>query len=174
MNTDKLLRMRSERDLFFAEHYSSPIPEEEQSEFNGLDYFAPDSAWVVSAFFERTEPTKISVPSTAESESSYTVMGTAFLEIGGVPYRLSVLDDGDGGAFIPFRDATCGSETYVGGRYVGIDIASDRTATIDFNTAQNPWCVYDEEFTCPLPPPGNVIAEPSRAGERMYAGHHHD
>ena len=171
MDTDTLLEMRSERDLFFAEHYSSPLPEEHQSGFEGLDYFAPDPAWVVSALYERTEPTKISVPSTAGNESLYTMMGTAHVEIGGRSYRLTVLDDGDGGAFIPFRDATCGDETYGGGRYVGIEIAADRTATIDFNTAQNPWCVYDEEITCPLPPPGNVIAGPIRAGEMMYAGY---
>jgi uncharacterized protein (DUF1684 family) len=168
MNLETLLRMRADRDLFFAEHYSSPLPEEHQSEFNGLDYFDPDPAWDLTAVYDRIEPTKVPVPSTAGNESLYTMMGTASVMIGDTTYRLTVLDDGDGGAFVPFRDATCGSESYGGGRYVGIAIANDRSATIDFNTAQNPWCVYDEEFACPLPPPGNVISEPIHAGEKMY------
>ena len=165
---DSLLKMRSDRDVFFAEHYSSPLPEEHRSGFSGLDYFAPDSTWVLNADYERTEPTKVPIPSTAGSESFYTTTGTATVEIGGSVHRLIILDDGDGDAFIPFRDGTCGSETYGGGRYVGITIADDGTATIDFNVAQNPWCVYDEEFTCPLPPSQNWIAAPIRAGEKMY------
>ena len=92
----------------------------------------------------------------------------AIFEIGASEYRLVVLDDGDGGSFIPFRDATAGVETYGGGRYVGIEVAADGTAVVDFNRAGNPWCVYDDEFTCPLPPPSNVIVEPVTAGEKMW------
>ncbi len=168
MDIQTLIEMRSERDLFFAEHYSSPLPEEHQSDFHGLDYFTPDPAWALSAAYERTEPTKVSVPSTAGNESLYTMIGRALVQIGDTSYRLTVLDDGDSGAFIPFRDGSSGKETYGGGRYVGIEIGAEGTTKIDFNTAQNPWCVYDEEFTCPLPPKGNLITEPIRAGEKMY------
>jgi uncharacterized protein (DUF1684 family) len=168
MDIDSLLQSRLERNRFFAEHYSSPLPEEHQPGFDGLHYFDPDAAWQIDASYESHEPTKIPVPSTAGNESQYTMVGSAAIEIGESTYHLTVLDDGDGGSFIPFRDGTCGTETYGGGRYVGITISTDGTATIDFNMAQNPWCVYDEEFTCPLPPSGNLIAEPIRAGEKMY------
>ena len=43
--------------------------------------------------------------------------------IDGAEYRLVVLDDGDGGRFIPFRDETAGSTTYAGGRYTSIEVA---------------------------------------------------
>jgi uncharacterized protein (DUF1684 family) len=41
-------------------------------------------------------------------------------------------------------------------------------ASIDFDLAANPYCVYDEEFVCPLPPAANRIAVPIAAGEKMY------
>jgi hypothetical protein len=168
MDLDNLLQARSDRDHFFAEHYSSPLPEEHQSGFQGLDYFPPDPAWVLIADYAAVEGQKVPVPSTAGVDSAYTMLGTATVQIGVSSYRLTVLDDGDGSAFIPFRDGTAGAETYGGGRYVGITFAADTKATIDFNAAQNPWCVYDEDFTCPLPPAENVIAEPIRAGEMSY------
>lgn len=83
-------------------------------------------------------------------------------------YRLTVTDDGDGDTFVPFRDATNGVDTYEGGRYVGLADGPGSAVSIDFNRARNPWCVYDEEFICPLPPIENWIAARIPAGEKMY------
>jgi uncharacterized protein (DUF1684 family) len=168
MNIDRLLRERSEHDRFLVEHYGSPLPEELRSSFEGLGYFPPDADWRLGASYEPTTPHKVPVPSSAGIESAYMMLGIVTLSIGDSDYRLTVLDDGDGGAFIPFRDGTSGVETYGGGRYVGIDADPAGAITIDFNTAQNPWCVYDEEFTCPLPSAENWIVEPIRAGAKTY------
>lgn len=120
------------------------------------------------AEYEPIDAIKVPVPSTAGNESLHTMTGRVTIQIAGSTYRLTVIDDGDGGPFIPSRDGTSGSETYGGGRYVGIEPSDDATVTIDFNTAHNPWCVYDVDFTCPLPPRENYISEPIRAGEKMY------
>lgn len=169
MDIDRLLQERSERDSFLLEHYSSPLPEEHHAGFRGLDYFLPDEAWELIGTYQPTTPRKVPVPSSIGTESSYTMLGVATVTIGDSIYRLTVLDDGDGGAFIPFRDGTSGVETYSGGRYVGIVTENPGAVTIDFNTAQNPWCVYDEEFTCPLPPTENWIAERIPAGAKEYS-----
>jgi uncharacterized protein (DUF1684 family) len=95
-------------------------------------------------------------------------VGDVAVVIGGSERRLVVLDDGDGGMFIPFRDETSGDTTYSGGRYVGVTIAADGSAVIDFNRASNPWCVFDEEFICPLAPEQNVLRIAVEAGERMW------
>ncbi len=168
MDLARLTEERVERDRFMAEHYASPIPEEHRSGFRGLAYFPPDPRWVIPGRFEATAPRKVAIPSTTGSASDYTMVGVVVLDMGDTAYTLTVLDDGDGGMFIPFRDGTAGTETYGGGRYAGIEPSSDGVVTVDFNRAQNPYCVYDEEFVCPLPPPGNWIAEPIRAGEKMY------
>ena len=42
MDLGALAEYRSERDEFFARHYASPLPEELQESFAGLDWFGPD------------------------------------------------------------------------------------------------------------------------------------
>lgn len=168
MDTDGLLSGRLEQDEFLREHYSSPLPEEHRSDFGGLDYFPPDAAWELTGEYEPTPSRKVPILSSAGIESSYTMIGIVRISIDQSVYRLTVLDDGDGGAFIPFRDGTSGAETYAGGRYVGVAADTAGAVTIDFNTAQNPWCVYDEEFTCPLPSAENWMVERIPAGAKMY------
>ena len=168
MDLDALTAHRHDHDRFLAEHYASPLPEEYQDGFGGLDYFPPDPAWRVRGRFVAAADERVAIRSTAGSVSDYTVAGTVTLEIGGTECRWVVLDDGDGGRFLPFRDATAGTSTYAGGRYVEVEVAADGSAVIDFNRAANPYCVYDEEFACPLPPPQNVTSIPIAAGEKVW------
>jgi len=163
-----LLEYRSERDAFLVEHYASPLPEEYQGSFEGLDCFEPDAAWVITEGFESVDRQPIPIPSTAGTTSAYTLIGIAVVAISGTDFRLAVIDDGDVGFLLPFRDATAGSTTYSGGRYLRPEILDDDTVVLDFNRASNPWCVYDPEFECPLPPPGNVIPLAIEAGARMW------
>jgi uncharacterized protein (DUF1684 family) len=78
-----------------------------------------------------------------------------------------------GGIFVPFTDATSGSETYGGGRYVldsvkGADLGMDgERLVLDFNFAYNPSCVYDPRWVCPLAPAANRLAAAVRGGERV-------
>jgi hypothetical protein len=80
-----------------------------------------------------------------------------------------------GGLFIPFRDATNGSETYGAGRYLidaakSADLGGDagrRTLILDFNFAFHPSCAFDPKWACPLAPPSNRLDIPIRAGERL-------
>ena len=79
-----------------------------------------------------------------------------------------------GGLFIPFRDATNGSETYGAGRYLvdgakSADLGGDPaqgTIIIDFNFAFQPSCAFDPRWACPLAPPENRLDLAIRAGER--------
>jgi len=161
-------RARNEGDLFLKEHYASPLPDEDQEVFVGLDYFPVDASWLVPVTLKEEDPSRIDIPSTSGMDSSYTTVGSASVAIGDRVYELVMLDDGDGGVFVPFRDGTCGTETYAGGRYVAVTTDEAGRSFLDFNKAHNPWCVYDDEFVCPLPPSSNWIDEPIPAGERMY------
>ena len=81
-----------------------------------------------------------------------------------------------GGVFVPFRDATSGSETYGAGRYLldtikGADLGGEGDRLIlDFNYAYNPSCAYDPRWSCPLAPAVNWLQVPIQAGER-YTTH---
>ena len=69
-----------------------------------------------------------------------------------------------------FTDETSGEESYGACRYLDLTREGETSITIDFNMAYNPYCAYSENFSCPLPPPGNHINVPIRAGERDYKG----
>ena len=79
-----------------------------------------------------------------------------------------------GGTFLPFGDATNGSETYGGGRYLldtikGADLGAlpDGRIVLDFNFAYAPSCAYSSRYVCPLAPQPNRLARAVRAGERL-------
>jgi uncharacterized protein len=80
-----------------------------------------------------------------------------------------------GGVFLPFLDATSGSETYGGGRYLLDTIKSadhgmtpDGRTILDFNFAYNPSCYYSPRWVCPLAPRGNRLPKPVRGGEKGH------
>ena len=164
---DELLTERRLRDRFMAEHYASPLPEDHRADFTGLDWFDPDPAWRLSGTWVVVPAAKQSLPTSSGGVSAYTLLGAVVVEIDGSDHRLSVFDDGDGSPFIPFRDATCGTVSYAGGRYVPVR-GDGREAIVDFNRAHNPFCAYDPEFVCPLPPPENRLACRVPAGERDF------
>ncbi|MBT8206662.1 MAG: DUF1684 domain-containing protein, partial [Acidimicrobiia bacterium] len=78
---------------------------------------------------------------------------------------VTLYDTGAHGYFVPFRDATSGKESYGAGRYLDVHPNEDGTVTLDFNYAYNPYCAYDEAFSCPLPPIENWLEVPIAAGE---------
>lgn len=81
------------------------------------------------------------------------------------------LDGYAGGLFVPFADATSGTETYGGGRYAldtakGADLGTDDgRVVLDFNYAYAPSCAHDPRWRCPLAPAANRLTVPVRAGE---------
>ena len=70
--------------------------------------------------------------------------------------------------FLPFRDATSGKETYGAGRYLDVELNEDGTVQVDFNYAYNPYCAYNEDWSCPIPPVANWLEVPIAAGEMAY------
>ncbi len=103
------------------------------------------------------------LPPSINGEARLHPIGTVAFQLFDTACQLQVLwlDAYGGGIFIPFRDATCGSETYGGGRYLldsvkGAELGSSfesETLTLDFNYAYHPSCAYDPIWPCPLAPP---------------------
>jgi len=83
-----------------------------------------------------------------------------------------------GGLFLPVRDATCGPQSYGGGRYLtdtvkgthgrGVEMVSATRVLLDFNYLYNPSCAYDDQWLCPLAPEENRLTVPITAGELKY------
>lgn len=169
-------RWRAVRDRMFREHPQSPIPEAERSAFPGVPTFDYDPAFRVLAVVDDAEPERLDVTTSRDGIYTFTRFGTARFELAGEPCALDVLwlEGYGGGVYLSFRDATSGTETYGACRYLldtvkGADLGTeDGRLVLDFNFAYNPSCSYDPRWECPLAPPGNRLAVPVRAGERLH------
>jgi uncharacterized protein (DUF1684 family) len=168
---------RNQRDRLFREHPQSPIPANARASFRSLSYWDWDPRGRVEARFEPLETNGGGKDYLSSGEARLTPIGTAVFQLCGEACRLRVLwmDAYGGGVFVPFRDATSGTETYGGGRYLldsvkGADLGSSAeagTLTLDFNYAYHPSCSYDPIWPCPLAPPENRLEIPVRLGERL-------
>lgn len=164
-----------EKDVFFAEHWQSPIPPQDRAEFSGLDYYPPDTDLRFEIeLHEHGEKPTVRMAYTKGEERDFVRWGEFRFEIGGEVCVLQAYksDSEEEQLFVPFRDATSGQETYGAGRYLDLNAARNRTADgkwiLDFNRAYNPWCVYSEQYTCPFVPQENWLTVPIRAGEKNY------
>ena len=79
-------------------------------------------------------------------------------------------DGRDSTLFIPFTDRTNGHETYGGGRYLDAPLpeANAPEITLDFNRAYNPYCAYNNAYSCPVPPAENRLQVAIPAGEKSF------
>src|SRR5207253_7462228 len=116
-----------------------------------------------------SEPVMFQIPTTDGQLRDAERAGTFAFEIDGAPHRLTAYTfEGSGteSVFVPFLDATSGSESYGAGRYLDIDREGDGTYALDFNLAYHPSCVYDPRFSCPLTPAEHRLPIRIEAGER--------
>jgi uncharacterized protein (DUF1684 family) len=170
---EQLRENRAEKDRFFAEHRQSPIPPEERDAFDGLDYYAPDPDYRVTATVTvHDEPEPVEMDTTDGRTVRYLRIVTFAFDLDGTTYELHGYrqEHEDGGIFVPFRDKTTGQTTYENGRYMELepdrDLEDGDEITLDFNLAYSPFCAFSETFACPLPPEENWLETTVEAGER--------
>ena len=72
---------------------------------------------------------------------------------------------------IPFGDETNGKTTYGAGRHLPVHYSGGEHIILDFNTAENPYCAYNPDYSCPLPPQKNILEIPVTAGEKSFNKH---
>jgi uncharacterized protein len=168
---------RAGRDDLFANHPQSPLPDDERESFPGLPHFDYDPAARVLAAVDPVEPMTLEIATSTDGAYRFTRVGNAMFELDGETLALEVywLEAYGGGVYLPFADATSGTTTYGGGRYLldtvkGADLGTEADRLVlDFNFAYNPSCAYDPRWTCPLAPPANRLPVVIRAGERLRA-----
>lgn len=189
---------RTTRERLYREHPQSPVPAAKRAAFSA-NHFPRDPSLRFEVQVQPDEPPAatstgpgrlggaggLALASPIAMQLPVSVGGTmSFSRIGHVdvpfesgPRRLGVywMAGYVGGLFVPFRDATSGTETYAAGRYLvdaakSADLGGDRergTLILDFNFAYQPSCAFDPIWACPLAPPENRLDLPIRAGERL-------
>jgi uncharacterized protein (DUF1684 family) len=168
----RLEAYRRRRDQFFHSHAHSPLLPEQRERFQGLSYY-PENAdlrFVVDLDRDAVSHQPVVLATTTGEPKEFVPAGKVTVTIDGTPVSFVVYREvGRGRYFLPFRDATAGTETYPVGRYLDPQETPDGRLVIDFNYAYNPYCAYNDRWTCPIPPAENVVNVPIRAGERLYA-----
>lgn len=161
----------------FKNPEQSPLPDRFRSEFESLDFFAPDTTYVVEAQFIRTpDAVPFLMPTTTDRKSEEVVYAKVKFELHGKPFELEVYQNPEliqekgyeDYLFLPFTDLTNGEETYGGGRYLDVRIPNSNRITIDFNKAYNPYCVYNKKYSCPLVPAVNHLDTRILAGIKNF------
>jgi uncharacterized protein len=169
----RITKEREEIDRFMKTSAESPIPD--KAGFQGLKYFPTDAKYRVVADLSPIEDKKTVTLSTSDGvEQRYVEYAYAEFTLDGKENKLLILESVDSNAkkgtlFLAFADATSASETYGAGRYLDVTkTPGASTITLDFNKAYNPYCAYNDTYSCPFPPAENILAIPIRAGEKNY------
>jgi uncharacterized protein len=171
---DAIAAFRADKDAFFAEDPRSPIPAAERATFNGLPYYPVDEDLIFDDLrlepYTGDEPSDFRIPTSDGQLRPAHRAGVFRFDVDGEPQQLTAytFDGGDGQSlFVPFLDATSGTETYGAGRYLDLEPEDDGTYVLDFNVAYHPSCVYDPRYSCPLTPAENRLRVRIEAGERL-------
>lgn len=169
----ELTEFRAEKDAFFREHPSSPLTASQRATFRGLAYFPENQDLIVRTSLETDGVDRdetIVMQTTTGGEQTYHRAGVVRFEVDGQPAQVTLYSSPEmHELFVPFRDATSGKETYGAGRYLEVEPPDARgNVVIDFNDAYNPYCAYNPEWSCPIPPGENWLPVAIRAGERNF------
>ncbi len=169
---------RARRNRLFADHYQSPLTEQQRHDFRGLNYFDYDPAFRVIGRLDRdVENETLFMNLGQDGEICLIRVARVEFELSGVDSQLSLywISVYGGGLFLSFRDATNGSQSFGGGRYLfdtikGADLGvGDQEIVLDFNYAYNPSCAYHPQWVCPLPPRENYMALNVQSGELNFS-----
>ena len=167
----------------FKDATSSPLKKRDLKEFEGLQFFPVDSNFIVTAKLTRKENAPIfKMPTTTDRAPLYKEFGVLDFIINNKSLQLTVYQSQEDledeqykdYLFIPFTDETSGNESYGGGRYMDVmlsDITSDDTIELNFNNTYNPYCAYNEKFSCPITPRKNHLDIEIKAGIQDFKKH---
>lgn len=185
---------RDARQALFRKHPQSPVPAANRAAFRASHWpYDPRLRFEVavestpaateaapSGFSAAAAPfggLTLSLPVSTGGQEAFTRIGRVTVAFQAGVRELGVywMAGYAGGIFLPFRDATNGSETYGAGRYLldaaksadlGSGTAPD-SLVLDFNFAFHPSCAFDPRWSCPLAPPENRLDVRIEAGERL-------
>lgn len=171
----KIRLERQQKDMFFAEHFQSPIPVGDQDRFKSLAYYPPNPDYYFELeLHEHSQKKMLKIEDTQGNARNFIRWGEFHFKVGDEECKVQAYksDPREDRLFIPFRDATSGKKTYGAGRYLDLSPEEHLTAAgkwiLDFNRAYNPWCAYNNNYACPYVPPENWLKVKILAGEKKY------
>lgn len=174
---------QQEKNAHFKDASVSPLKKKDLKEFKGLDFFPVDSSFIVVAKLEKIEnATVFEMPTTTDRKPLYKEYGILNFTLQGKALTLTIYQSQDDlrdekykdFLFLPFTDETSGLASYGGGRYMDVlttDEKEDGTILLNFNNTYNPYCAYNDKYSCPLTPRKNHIDIAIKAGVKDFKKH---
>ena len=164
----------------FKDASVSPLKKKDLKNFKGLDFFPVDSSFVVKATITRIKNAKVfEMPTTTDRKPLYKEYGILNFKINNTPLKLTIYQDQENLnyeeykdlLFLPFTDGTSGITSYGGGRYMNIslnDITKNNQVILNFNNTYNPYCAYNDKYSCPITPRKNHLSIEINAGIKDF------
>ncbi len=170
-------RFQNELNAEYADAKTSPLLPDDLKVFKSLDFYPANEKFFVVAKFIRTEnELPFEMKTSTDRKPVYVKYGEAHFNIDGQFFKLNIYrnielskkEQYKDYLFLPFSDLTCGSESYIGGKYIDLKIPQGDTIVIDFNTSYNPYCAYSPKYSCPKVPLENDLKIEIRAGVKKF------
>ncbi|MBI4214000.1 MAG: DUF1684 domain-containing protein [Chloroflexi bacterium] len=161
---------RSAKDAFFRDNSQSPLTPSQRVHFSGLRYFPEVAGMRLQLTLDpNVEHAAIEMDTSTGERQRHTRAAKIHFEVEGRQCVLYLYSRGrPERLFLPFRDTTSGKETYGAGRYLDLTVSPGGGLLVDFNYAYNPYCAYNDRWTCPIPPVENWLQVAIRAGELAF------
>ena len=163
---------RAQKDDFFKSDYQSPLTPVQRKTFTGLKYF-PENPHLRLELDATPfpQPERIEMQTSTGDVQIYHRYARIHFQVEKEDAELTIYK-GPNGYFLPFVDSLAGTETYPAGRYLEPELLPDGRFLVDFNLAYNPYCAYNDHWSCPLTPVENRLRTPIRAGEKLFDSNH--
>jgi uncharacterized protein (DUF1684 family) len=167
----------------FKDASKSPLKNKDLKSFKGLDFFPVDSSYIITASIKKTPDTPfLGMATNTEEKSYYRKFGILTFTLKDKEMQLTLyesLEESENPVFedylfLPFTDETSGSDSYGGGRYMDVfksKINTNGTLELNFNNTYNPYCAYNDDYSCPLTPRDNHLSMEILAGVKDFKKH---
>ena len=164
----------------FKDASKSPLKNKDLKSFKGLDFFPVDSSYIITASIKKTPDTPfLGMATNTEEKSYYRKFGILTFTLKDKEMQLTLYESLEESKnpvfedylFLPFTDETSGSDSYGGGRYMDVfksKINTNGTLELNFNNTYNPYCAYNDDYSCPLTPRDNHLSMEILAGVKDF------
>jgi len=152
---------------FLKHSHSSPIKDKDN--FDEVAYFEPNTDYKVTAEMSIIKSGEnISLETSDHRQRVYMKYAVLSFELLGKHQQLTLFQNTEDKSdyFLPFFDYSNGVTTYGAGRYLPVNVKSLSMLELDFNKTMNPYCAYNKEYSCPVPPQENFLKMQVMAGEK--------
>lgn len=155
----------------------SPLKKNDLINFKGLDFFPINEDLKVTATLELVPNSEFFfMETTTDRLAEERVYGILTFTLRGKEHTLNVYQSKQlmrtkgfkDYLFLPFTDNTNGKTTYSAGRYMDLRIPKGNTIELDFNKAYNPYCAYNEKYSCPIVPKENHLDAEINGGVKDF------